>query len=183
MAISLPLLLFAFIIFFIITREIFIKIIKSDDLKVEIHLPIFSICLINSSKKENTNYREKSPSIFWYVSFISDMASRIEDLAIGVDKVIIPLGGDEFNHSDFIRSLRYQTIIYTFIGYLKAKIPDIYIKENAITLSSDVKYFCFDITVKLRLFQLISGLISFYTQYTHRKEAKREKINVRKQNG
>ena len=59
-------LLLVFLVFFIMTRTVWVRIIKGKDFKVEIHLPILAIHIVkkndNGDKRKNPKSKDKKIS-------------------------------------------------------------------------------------------------------------------------
>ena len=157
--------LFFFILFFVLTRKVFVKIIKKEDLIIEIHLPILALILIQRSQRGNNSKRkakkqEKKLSIISYIRLITGIVARIKDAEIVVNSISIPIKSKEFDKSTTIRPLRQHALLCGFIAYLRTKTRNIFIEDNAFILSPDINALQCNITVKLRLYSLIYRLLS-----------------------
>ena len=177
-------LLTIFILFYFVTRIVWVRIIKGDIFKAEIHLPIFAIHLIKSDdsgdNKKQPDKQQDKPSALGYIRIITGIVEKIKDSKIEVKRVIIPIKTDNFNKSAILRPIRQHAFICAFIAYLRTKTEKLIIEDNAITLSPDIGVIHFYITIKLRLYQLIQALIWIWHSINEeRKRNKGDRRNVR----
>lgn len=172
--------LFFFILFFVLTRRVFVKIIKKDDLIIEIHLPILALILIqrsqNGDKSKNKAKKEEKLSIISYIRLITGIVARIKDAEIVVKSISIPIKSEEFDKSTIIRPLKQHALLCGFIAYLRTKTKNIFIEDNAFILSPDISALQCNITVKLRLYSLIYRLLSVL--HGINEEKKRMRIGI-----
>ena len=177
-------LLMSFVLFFLLTRIVWVRIIKGDGFKIEIHLPILALNFIKRSDDEDTSStRSKSddkPSLFGYLRIITGIVDRISGAEISVKAIVLPIKTEDFNKSSILRPLRQQALLYTLIAYLKTKTEKLTLEDNAIILSPDVNVLHCYVTVKIRLYQLIYGLLSVrHAIYEEKKRTKGEGRRVR----
>ena len=177
-------LLILFLLFYFLTQIVWVRIIKGEGFKVEIHLPIFAIHLIksddNGDNKEKPSKEKDKPLFFGYIRIITGIVDRIKNAKIEVKKIILPVKGEDFDKSAILRPLRQHALICAFIAYLRTKTENLKVEDNAITLSPDVNVLHCYVTIKLRLYQLIHGLLSLrHSINEERKRTKRERRNVR----
>ena len=175
-------LLASFLLFYYLTRIVWVRIIKAEKFKIEIHLPILSLHFTKKSKTGDENQKKKrnTPSFFGYFRIITGVAERIKDSKIIVKQIVLPIKSEDFDKSAILRPLRQQALICAFIAYMRTKAKTIILKDDAITLSPDVQALQCYITVKLRLYQLIYGLLSVrHAIYEENKREKGERKHVR----
>ena len=171
-------LLISFLLFFILTRIVWVRIIKDENFKVEIHLPIFAVFLINrkdsGDKTRKTKDKKEKFSYRAYVRLITGIVARIKTADIVVKKIVIPIKTDEFDKATLITPLRQHALLCAFIAYLRTKTQNLILEDNAFTLSPDVNALQCYVTVKLRLFRLIYGLLSvMHGIYEEKKRARK----------
>lgn len=176
-------LLLSFLLFYILTRVTWVRIIKGESFKAEIHLPIFSIHLIkrddNGDNKKKTSEKDK-PLFFGYIRIITGVVARMKNAKIEVKKILLPVNTEDFDKSAILRPLRQHALICAFIAYLRTKTEKLTLDDNAITLSPDIDVLHCYVTIKLRLYQLIHGLLSVrHSIYEEKKRTKGERRNVR----
>lgn len=170
-------LLFSFLLFYILTRRTWVRIIKGDGLKVEIHLPIFAMHIVHKSddgdKRKKSKDKNEKISYLGYFRIISGVVARIKNARIIVKKIILPIESRDFDKSAIMRPLRQHALICAFIAYLRTKAEKIILEDNAITLSPDIDVLHCYVTVKLRLYELIHGLLSVrHSIYEEKKRAR-----------
>ena len=81
-----------------------------------------------------------------------------------------------FDSSTLVKPFAYQGLIYAIIAYLKTKVQNTKLSNNAITSSPDISETQFYITVKLRLFQLIYALTTFRQGVKEEKKARKNYV-------
>ena len=155
-------LLLIFLIFYILTRIAWVRIIKEENLKIEIHLPIFALHILIKKKNNKAKRRDKEGEISYlgYFRLIGGVVARLKNASIDVKKICLPIKTDSFSSSTLIKPLGQQAIICAFIAYLRTKTEKLIVNDNAISLSPDINEIQCHVTVKLMLFQLIYGLLS-----------------------
>jgi len=173
--------LLSFVLFYFFTRIVWIRIIRGEKIKIEIHLPIFALHLIKGD--DSGDNKEKKPekiSGIGYFRIITGVIARIKDATIEIKKIIIPIKTENFNKSAITRPIRQHALICAFIAYLRTKTRNIVVEDNAITLSPDVNVLHCYVTIKLRLYQFIHGLITvWHSTNEEKKRTKGERKNVR----
>lgn len=155
-------LLISFLLFFILTRKVWVTIIKDKTLKVEIHLPIFALHLTKSNdgdKRKKSDMNEKI-SYLGYFRIITCVVARLKKTEIIVKKVILPVKTEDFDKSALIRPLRQHAFICAFVAYLRTKTEKLTLEDNAIILSPDTDVLHCYVTLKLRLYEFIHGLLA-----------------------
>lgn len=167
--------LLSFALFYYLTRIVWVRIIKGEEFIIELHLPIFAVYLIKRKDKGDNNKKSKKyrPSILGYIRIITRVLSRINTSRIIIKNIIIPIKTDDFNKTSMLRPIRQHALICSFIAYLRTKVNSLTLENNAINLSPDIKSPHFYLTIKLRLYQLIYGLLSI--RHSVNKESKRTK--------
>jgi hypothetical protein len=92
---------------------------------------------------------------------------------IVVKKIFLPIKNEDFDKSSFIRPLRQHAFICAFVAYLRTKTEKLILDDNAIILSPDIDVLHCYVTVKLRLYELIHGVISVMNSiYEEKKRAR-----------
>ena len=156
------LILLFFTLYFVLTRIIFVKIIKDEYFKIEIHLPLLAIHLITQKSDKKDPPKSTKISFFGYFRIITDAIDRLSEYEIYLDRVSLPIKREGFSYSTFLLPIGQETLIYSAIAYLEAKVKKLIIKDNAITLSPDVENMHFHLTVKLRLYHFIYIALFIY---------------------
>ena len=165
-------LIISFVLFFILTRRIFVRVIKEKDLIIQLHLPLLALHLKSEGKdnqrkkSKSTERRTQKPGVPAYIKLITEILSRVKGCGVVVKRVVLPCNAENFGSLTLVNPFAYQGLIYAAIAYLRTKIVDIELEDNAIISSPDVKEIQFYLTVKMRLFNLI------YTLLTLRKRLK-----------
>lgn len=175
MAGILILLLASFILFFVLSRMVLVRIIKGDGFKIEIHLPILALHLINRNEdKSSKNKKSKiSLSPIGYIRIITNVADRLKGTEISVKTIALPIKAKKFSKAAILRPLRQQAAIYTLIAYLRTKAEKLVLDDNTIILSPDIDVLHCYVTLKIRLYRLIYSLIT--VMHDIRKEKKRRR--------
>ena len=177
-------LIISFLIFFVLSRTVWVRIIKDDKFKIELHLPLLALCLSQNgedkkkkrkSKEEIKQKQAKRLSPRAYLRVFGNTLERIRRSTIIVKRVILPFNINGFDTMTLVTPFAYQGIIYTVIAYLKTKTDRLIIEDNAVISSPDVKKIHFYVTVKLRLYQLIYALLTFKRGVEEEKRARRIK--------
>ena len=150
------LILLFFTLYFVLTRRIFVKIIKDEYFKIEIHLPLLAIHLITQKSDKKEKPKSTKIGFIGYFRIITDAIDRLSEYEIYLERVSLPIKREGFSYSTFLLPIGQETIIYSAVTYLKAKVKKLIIKDNAISLSPDVENLHFYLTVKLRLYHFIS---------------------------
>lgn len=157
-------LLFLFLIFYISTQIVWVKIIKEKELKLEIHLPILAIHLIKSKDSGDNKKKDKkanvNPSLSGYLRITTDSINQLNNAKIEINRILLPISTEDFNKSAILRPLRQHILICSLIAYIRTKSKKFILEDNAIILSPDVDVIHLQLTLKLRLYQLIQGLLS-----------------------
>lgn len=165
-------LVLSFLLFFILTRRVWVRIIKEEGLKIEIHLPLLALCLYGKSNKKENKETDKL-STRAYLRVIAGTLRRVRHAEVIIKKITLPLKVASFGSSTLVTPFAYQGLIYTVIAYLKTKAKRLILCDNAITSSPDVNKAQYYVTVKLRLYQLIYALLTFRRGVNEEKRARR----------
>ena len=169
-------LIFSFLCFFILTRVVWVRIIKREVLKIEIHLPLLAIHLIgNRDKKQKKKKETEKLSARAYIRVIAGTLSRVKDCEVNIKKITLPCKTDSFSTFTLVKPFGYQGLIYAVIAYMKTKAKDLTLNDNAIISSPDVTEVQYYVTVKLRLFKLIYAILTFRRGVYQEKRARRIK--------
>lgn len=154
------LLLFCFALFYYLTRIVWIRIIKNEQFKIEIHLILFAIHINNyDGDGDNINNKDNSMSIK-NVRIITDILTKLRNATIEIKSILIPINTKQFNKSTILKPLRQNAYICALIAYLRTKTKKLTLEDNAIILSSDIPALHYYVTIKLRLYELIFGFFS-----------------------
>lgn len=164
-----------FLLFYILTRVIWIRIVSEERIKLEIHLPILSIKIVNDTDGGNAKKKPRENehlSIVAYIRIISAVIQKIHTSRIEINRIAIPLDKQKLTKGNFFGPIGYQYAIFGVIAYLNTKTEKLTIEDNAIILSPDIKKAQFYITVKPRMYELIFALITYKIQlYREKKRA------------
>ena len=168
-------LLILFLIFYVFTRQTWVRIIKEDDLKIEIHLPILAIQVINrqndGDNKKNSGEDQKL-SYRAYLRIISAVLERSKNYEVVIKKITLPYSSDRVDKS-IVGALRKHALICAVIAYLRTKSQKLFLEDNAITLSPDITKTHFYVTAKARLYEVIYALLTLRRGiYEEKKRAK-----------
>ena len=177
-------LLLSFALFYFLTCIVWVRIIKGERFKVEIHMPIFAIHLIKKGNNGDNNKKpmkeRDNPQLFGYLRIIAEVVARMKKARIVVKSIILPIKTEDFDQNAILKPLRQQALLCAFIAYLRTKTENLTLLDNAITLSPDINVLHCYITVKLRLYQLMHGLLSVgHSIYEEKKRTKGERKHVR----
>ena len=149
------------LILFILTRIIWINIVKDDGFRMELHLPIIAIHFSKSkSKGANIKKLRKKLTTLQYRKIAEKLSSLVEKSEIIIKRIEFPEKTGEITNATFVRPYRYQGVFFALYAYLKTKAEKITLCNNAIALSSDGSAIRYNFTVKLRLYQLIFTALS-----------------------
>ena len=177
-------LIISFLILFVLSRTVWLRIIKDDKFSIELHLPLLAVCLTQKdedkekrrkSKEERKKEQTEKISPRAYIRIFGDTINRIKKSTIIVKRVVLPLNLRDFNAFTLLSPFAYQGFIYSIIAYLKTKTDRLILEDNAVISSPDVKKIQFYVTVKLRLYQLIYALLTFKRGVEEEKRARRIK--------
>ena len=149
---------------FILTRRIFVKIMKEDVLKIEIHFPLFALCLTERRRKKNEKAKN-TKGVRGYrtiYKIITDTADRLGDCEVRIKSIKLPLKGDVRNIGAFTRPFFTQSIIYSIIAYIDTKVQKLTLYSGALISTSEEKSFSFDVTVIGRLYKLLFTALFVY---------------------
>ena len=181
MAGILILLLISFVLFFLLTRIVWVRIIKGNSFKIEIHLPILAIHLIkrNSDKDKKSNINDTNLSFLGYIRILTHIANKIQGAKISVKAIALPIKSKDFDKTAILRPLRQQVLLYGIIAYLRTKTEKLTLEDNAIILSPDIDVLHCYVTLKIRLYKLIYGFIAITQAMRDEKKRRRGKRLVR----
>ena len=169
------LLLVCFCLFYYLTRFVWVKIIKDEQFKVEIHLPIFAVHLVKKDDQGDDTDKKDNPMFFGYIRIITGAVSRLKQAIIEIDKIKLPINNKDFEKASILKPMRQSAYVYAFVAYMRTKAKKLILSDNAITLSPDVNALQCYVTVKLRLYQLIYALISIMHSIYEEKSKRRKK--------
>lgn len=170
----------SFLLFFIVTRTVWVRVIKEQMSKVEIHLPLLALQLRFGNNDRRGRKKEKSKlGARSYIKIISGTISRIKGCELVIKRVAIPCKINSFGAATLLSPFGYQSLVYAAIAYLKTKTQRLAIEDNAIISSPDISETQFYFTVKLRLYQLLYALITIKRGVEKEKLRSGEKRNAR----
>lgn len=164
MAGILIILILSFMIAFIITRSVWVRVINGELLRIELHLPVFALILTkkNKSKGEKQKKKRRELSALTYIAIIIKTLKRFDRCEVAIDKVSPPQREEEFKASTLTKPYGYQSLIYTIVAYLETKVRKLTLKENAVAFIPSNPLFLCDITVKGRLYEIALGAFCLY---------------------
>ena len=169
-------LILIFLFFFILTRIVWVRVIKEEMLRVEIHLPLLAICLYQENKNNEKEKKETDKlSARAYIRIIAGTLSRTKNCELEIKQIALPCKIDSFDTMTLVKPFGYQGLIYSIIAYLKTKAKKLILCDNAIISSPDITKAQYYVTVKLRLFQLIHAALTFRRGLYEEKRARRIK--------
>lgn len=154
--------MFVFVlILFIVSRIVWINVVKNDEFRLELHLPIIAIHL-TKSKNTKTSKRKKEKKWFTtrYKSIAKPLSNLITKSEIIIKRIEFPKKHGEISNTTFTRPIRYGSAFFALCAYLKAKAEKLTVYDDQIILSSDSSALQFNFTVKLRLYQLINATLA-----------------------
>jgi hypothetical protein len=166
------------LILFVITRTVWVRIIKEECFKLELHLPLLALKLsFPKEEKKKSKSKEKIDKISAraYLRIFGNTLERLRHSRVIIKRVILPLKLDDFSSMTLVTPFAYQGLIYAAIAYLRTKTEKLTILDNAIISSPDTKEIQFYLTVKLRLYQLIYALLTVKRGIDEEKRARRLK--------
>lgn len=148
--------IFLFLAFFIVTRPILIKIKKDSTLSLELHFPIFALHL--QSKEGSTKKRKKKQKRRFssYINILSALDRLIRGSEITLKRVTVPTGAREAATGEMPRVFGYYSIVSALLAYLDDRASSLNVSDDAFVFGGES--FCFDLSLKTRLFNLILGL-------------------------
>ncbi|MBE6532961.1 MAG: hypothetical protein E7676_05615 [Ruminococcaceae bacterium] len=164
MAGILIILILSFMIAFIITRSVWVRVINGELLRIEFHLPVFALILTkkNKSKGEKQKKKRRELSALTYIAIIIKTLKRFDRCEVAIDKVSPPQKEEKFKASTLTKPYGYQSLIYTIVAYLETKVRKLTLKENAVAFIPSNPLFLCDITVKGRLYEIALGAFCLY---------------------
>jgi hypothetical protein len=151
-------------VLFILTRRIFIKIKKEDGLKIEIHLPIFALCLTErrGARKEKKKKSARSQDYLAIFRLIGDAADTLKNCRVTIKRIELPLKGDANDFGAFTTPIIYQSFIYSLLAYIDTKVQKLTLYSGAVASSGRANSFYCDVTVEGRFFRLLYTAIFVY---------------------
>ncbi len=167
-------LILSFLLFFILTRRVWVRIIKEDVLRIEMHLPLLALYLYGDKDKKKKKKKETDKlSTRAYIRIIAGTLRRVRRCEVAVKKITLPCKADSFGTMTLVKPFGYQGLIYAIIAYLKTKAHKLILEDNAITSSPDITEAQYYFTVKLRLYELIYAVLTFRRGVYEEKRARR----------
>lgn len=175
MAVAQILLILSFLILFYFSRIVWVKIIKDEELKIELHLPLLALCLTTDKKGKKKTEQKDKLDVLSYFRIATNTLSTVKKCTVTIHKIHLPFKDKQITPSSLLKSFGAQGLIYSAISHLKAKISRLLIDDNAIISSPDIAKTHFYFTIKLRLFQLIYALLTFIRGVYKEKRSRRKK--------
>ena len=173
MAAILILIILIFLCLYLLSSEIWIRIIKEDVLRIELHTPLFALCFA-----ENNNGRKKKKeklSYLAYIRIISAVVEKAKNTKIEIKRIMIPIEQEGLTAGRLAKPFGYQYLIFSLIAYFREKIKKIDIENNALILCPDIKKAQFYLTLKTKLYEIISAYLAYRWQIKKEKEGARKK--------
>lgn len=159
-----------FLLFFLLTRRVWVRVIKTEDLVIQLHLPLLALYLkkpgeqkkSRQSKRQKEIQGAKNPRLGAraYIRIAGRTLASVKSCDISVKKILLPCKTDDFDGFTLVKPFGYQGLIYGIIAYLRTKAHKIALEDNAIISSPDVTEVHLYFTVKLGLYQLIHALLT-----------------------
>lgn len=172
-------LIISFLILFVITRTVWVRIIKEECFKIELHLPLWAVKLSfpkgNEKRKSKAKRKIDNISARAYLRIFGNTIERLRHSRVIIKRVLLPLKLDGFSSMTLVAPFAYQGLIYAAIAYLRTKTYELTVLDNAIISSPDTKEIQFYLTVKLRLYQLIYAIMTVKRGIDEEKRARRLK--------
>ncbi len=170
-------LILLFLLFFILTRRVWLRVINDGVLRIQLHLPLLSLHLTDEGKEKNKK-SGKGLSARAYLRVIAGTLDRVRVCEVQIDKIALPYKIDSFSGFTLVRPFGLQGIVYALIAYLKTKTKRLSVSHNAIISSPDITKAQYYITARLRLYQLINALLTLWRGINEEKKRAEEKQNV-----
>ena len=165
-----------FLLFYILTRVIWVRIISEDRIIIELHLPILSLKISNDPDGGNNKEKDSKKKMLSKaatIRIISAVIKRVKSSKIEIKRIVIPFDNQKLVKGNFFGPIGYQYAIFGVVAYFSTKTEKLTIENNAIILSPDIKKTQFYVTVKPRMYEFLSALITYKIQ--HYKEIKNAK--------
>ena len=163
------LILLSFALFYFLTRTIWVRIIKDENFKIEIHLPLLSLHFTNESRKKSNKKTGRKINFIDYYRIITDIVEKTKNCDVVIDRITLPIKPEKFSTSTLLLPMGQRALICSVVTYLGSKIRSLTVQDNAITLSPDIQKLHFYLTVKLRLFQMIYTILFIRSRLKHEK--------------
>jgi hypothetical protein len=164
------LLIISFTIFFILTRRSIVRLTKGDNIRVEIHMQIWAL-VINPQRRQNKKHKSRKEKADSRRTILTAVRRLIKHSKVKINRLYIPF--TEISDKSILSSVRRRIISATLISYLETIAEEIYILDNAITLSPDIDSLQCDISIECRLYQIIYAVAKLALHKL------KEKIHVR----
>ncbi len=149
-----------FLLFYILTRTVWIKIIKEEKLTIEVHLPLLALCLTANEKNNKRKKKKGKLNVQACIKAVSGMFALIPELEVYIEKVHLPCRADFFGPMTLVNPFAYQGFLYAGIAYLKTKAKRLVLSDNAIISSPDITEAHYYVTVKSTLFHIIFAILA-----------------------
>ena len=153
------LILLSFALFYFLTRTVWIRIIKDENFKIEIHLPLLSLNFTNISSKKSNKKTGSKINFINYFRIITDIIEKTKNCDLVINRITLPIKPEKFSTSTLLLPMGQRALICSVVTYLGSQTRSLTVQDNAITLSPDIQKLHFYLTVKLRLFQMIYTIL------------------------
>ena len=178
MAALLILILVLFLLFYIFSQTIWVRIISEDVFKIEIHMPLLSLLLKSNNSRDKKKCGPRLSPLA-YLRIISAVIDKLNKSSVEIKSICIPINEIKQSGSSILRSFVYQYLIFSVIAYFKSKTNKISFEDNAFVLSPDIDEFHFYITIKSRLYEFVYAAWMFKKRFNFEMKKARINKNVR----
>ena len=163
MWVILVLLILSFLLFFVLTQEVMIKLIKKESIIVELHLQIIAISFnVGTKNKDNPKKKKKSEDSRKKREIILNSVFRLAERGeIKIDKLALPYFQTNGYFSPFFLPIGYKAFVSTLLAYIETRTKKMTLGEDALILSPDINNIQCEITVKSRLFRIIHTVFRY----------------------
>lgn len=165
-----------FLLFYVITRTAWVKVIKENDLVIELHLPLLALVFTDKKDKKKKKKTKGPLGLRTYISIAAAVLDRSHNLDIELNSITLPRPPSNFTGMTLVKPFGYQALLYSIIAFLGSKARSLTISDNAIISSPDVTEAHFNFTVKAMLFQLIYTLITVKRLIDKEKSDRRKNV-------
>lgn len=121
----------------------------------------------NKSEKR-ANGRGKKTS---YKQLIPLLLKRIQSCEITIYKLAFPTKSDEPYFDGFLSQYKKTAFTFALLSYLESKARTLILSDEVISFSSDHSHFCFDFSVRFRLFHALLFCLD-YLKASHKSRSK-----------
>ena len=161
------LLILSFLLFFVITRKATIRLIKEENLRLELHMQIIALVISPEGRQKGKGQRKSASRR----SILAALRRLIKHSNVIIYKLYVPFA--EIRENSITAAVRRRILSAMVISYLETMAERIYLSDNAIILSPDLSSLQYDLSIKSRLYLILYNLggVAFHSL--------KEKIHVR----